>query len=252
MGEIWRLSGAEVNPQIPTTEINASTNPELVSNTLTTTINDVWLHILNQMSIRKFSMERSWWLYLRPMHRILCYFEEHKEFYRNNHIRGCKLCLFTLLPVREFVPKCTHIDTTILKDIINRWFGIRNAEDPWQLFNLNQVVRNGVNNEHGFPRFQGSITTDGVRCSVRVQKQAPVPAIVDDFGHLLCNNEYQPIQENGDYNNVIGIDTGHGVWFAGYRGKDARCDDMEDVDRNEEKQKKVVYKVERWKEKSGT
>ena len=113
-------------------------------------------------------------------------------------------------------------------------------------------MRNGANNEHGFPQFQGSITTDGVRCSVHVQKQAPVPAVVDDFGHHLCGNEYQPIQQNGDYSKVIGIDTGCGVWFAGYWGKDARCDDMEDVNMNEEKQKKVVYKVGQWKEMSGT
>ena len=37
-----------------------------------------------------------------------------------------------------------------------------------------------------------------------------------------------------------------------YWGKDQRCDDMVNVDRNEEKLKKVVYKVGQWLEKSGS
>ena len=40
--------------------------------------------------------------------------------------------------------------------------------------------------------------------------------------------------------------------LLGFQEKNARCDDMEVVNMNEENQKKVVYKVGQWREKSGT
>ena len=101
--------------------------------------------------------------------------------------------------------------------------------------------------------FHGSTQIDGVKCSVLMDKQAPPDRIVDDFGFLVADKEtYVALQDSGAYSKVVGIDTGRGVWFAAHWGKDARCDDMEGVDMEEEKRKKVVYKVGQWLEKSGS
>ena len=86
-----------------------------------------------------------------------------------------------------------------------------------------------------------------------MDKQAHPEKTVDDFGFLVADKEtYVALKDSSAYSKVVGMDTGRGVWFAAHWGKDARCDDMEDVDMEEEKRKKVVYKVGQWLEKSGT
>ena len=107
---------------------------------LTETIDDVWFNVLNQMSLKKSVMEKKWWMYLRPFHCILVYFETHQNFYHANGIRGCKVKLFSLLPIRQFVPKNVLITTSVLREIINRWFGVNDQEGlPWVHFNVGLV-----------------------------------------------------------------------------------------------------------------
>ena len=107
---------------------------------LTEIIDDAWFNILNQMSLKKSVMEKKWWMYLRPFHRILVYFETYQNFYHANGIRGCKVKLFSLLPIRQFVPRNVLISTIELREIINRWFGVNDQEgSPWVHFNVGLV-----------------------------------------------------------------------------------------------------------------
>ena len=247
------MSGANVRPQFPADIVNGTHDPELVVDILTQTINDVWFRILNGMSIQHETMKQSWWLYLCPFYHMLYYFEQHQDFYHVNNIHQHKLKLFTLLPIRKLIPKNVHIDETILKEILYRWFRIHNEENPWAYFNIGLAIPHEGRHGNMLLQFHGSIKTDGVKCSVLIDKVPRPRAQVNDHGFLFTDEEtYVEMEQSGAYGKVVGIDTGRKVWFVAYWGKDGRCDDMADVDRNEEKLKKVVYKVGCWLEKSGS
>ncbi|KAI3656220.1 hypothetical protein MP638_002288 [Amoeboaphelidium occidentale] len=183
--------------------------------------------ILNNQPLDEDSLKASWWIYLKPMSRLLKTFvnnyEQDAQNRLENGIHGRGLRLFSLTPISTIKQNFILIDTDALHDLMtSENIGIVvprdkvvfrvNAMEWWRrAFNVDKLTT--ATKSFGF-----SISTNGVEYHQHNMKQFERSEI-NDWGYNY-EGEFIPLEINGQ-TRVVAFDPGRNSLYVAVSGNTA-------------------------------